>query len=243
MKLVDIEQRTDKWLNWRKLGITASEASVIMKSSPYKGPWELYMQRKGKITPPDLSGNRSVQRGIKFEPHIRNRLREKYGALADVCGEWDENPVFRASFDGLDTSNRPHEIKVSGDRVFWELQTKKEDGKTYKMYRWQVVHQCLVSGSKVGFLHIANLVSGARVGKKAAMEAPLITFEITPTEEEFDALKKEGAEFWRRLQNNAPPAPLVESDKKLQQKYASARMHVFWIGVIAAAILLLVLLA
>lgn len=243
MKVVDIEQRTDKWLNWRKQGITASEASVIMKSSPYKGPWQLYMERKGKIVPTDLSKNRSVKRGIKFEPHIRNRLREKYGALADVCGEWDENPIFRASFDGLDTSNRPHEIKVSGDRIFWELQTKKEDSRTYKMYRWQVIHQCLVSESKVGFLHIANPSSDARAGKKAAMEASILTFEISPTEEEFDALKKEGAEFYRRLQSNSPPVPLVESDKKIQQQYLSSRRPIFWIGAIVAAILLLILLA
>jgi len=242
MKLIDIEQRTDKWLHWRKQGLTASEASVIMKSSPYKGPWELYMQRKGKIAPPDLSNNKSVKRGIKFEPYIRNRLREKYGALADVCGEWDEDPTFRASFDGLDVSNHPHEIKVSGDRVFWKLQTQEEDSRTYKMYRWQVVHQCLVSGSKVGFLHIANISGNARVGKKTAMDAPLLTFEITPTEEEFDALKKEGAEFWRCLLNNSPPVPLVESDKKLQQGYSSHKRSIFWIGVIVAAILLLVLL-
>lgn len=58
------------------------------------------------------------------------------------------------------------------------------------MYRWQVIHQCLVSESKVGFLHIANPSSDARARKKAAMERLFSRLKSLPRKKNLTRLKK-----------------------------------------------------
>ena len=36
MRIVNLEQGTKEWLEWRRQGITATESSVILGLSPYK---------------------------------------------------------------------------------------------------------------------------------------------------------------------------------------------------------------
>ena len=41
MTVVDLNQRSDEWLNWRSLGVTATDIPVILGLSPYKTVWQL----------------------------------------------------------------------------------------------------------------------------------------------------------------------------------------------------------
>lgn len=48
MLKVTLQQGSDSWLNWRREGLTATEAGVILNQNPNKSPWRLWMEKKEK---------------------------------------------------------------------------------------------------------------------------------------------------------------------------------------------------
>ena len=71
MKQVNLEQRSKEWRDWRRCGVTASDAAVILPKrvgqSPYKSRWQLWAEKSGVLKEPDLSSNPHVQRGIEMK--------------------------------------------------------------------------------------------------------------------------------------------------------------------------------
>ena len=125
MTVVDLNQRSEEWLKWRAMGITATDIPVILGLSPYKTPWQLWAEKIGRINPPDLSGNPNIQRGVKLEDEARQIAEARYGEiLLPVCGECARWDVLRASFDGIDSNNMPYEFKAPSKSVWDELETK-----------------------------------------------------------------------------------------------------------------------
>ena len=122
MQFVELDQRTDAWFEWRKNGITASESPVIVGLSPYQTPWRLWAEKTGFMERPDLSRNPNVQRGVLLEDAVRERIaQDMCDIIEPACAEWDTDPIFRASFDGLTSSNLPVEIKCPSERVFMDV--------------------------------------------------------------------------------------------------------------------------
>ena len=62
--MIALEQRSPEWHDWRRQGVTASDAAVLLGESPYKSlpTWE---EKLGLLKPQDLSGNPNVQRGVR----------------------------------------------------------------------------------------------------------------------------------------------------------------------------------
>lgn len=71
MLKVTLQQGSDSWLNWRREGLTATEAGVILNQNPNKSPWRLWMEKKGKATPQDLSSVPAVRFGRENEDTAR----------------------------------------------------------------------------------------------------------------------------------------------------------------------------
>jgi putative phage-type endonuclease len=115
-RIVDLEQGTPEWLEWRRGGITASDAPVIMGLDPYgKKPWDLWMEKRG------LSEGKPKNQFILDKGHdFEKRVRAKYELMQDkiipgTCIEMDDCPVLRASLDGLDKETGSLvEIKMVG---------------------------------------------------------------------------------------------------------------------------------
>ncbi len=153
MRIINIAQRTDEWHDWRKQGITGTDAAVLLGLHDKKTPWRIWAEKLGKVPPEDLSGNPNVQRGIALEPIAREAIEQKHDLLLlPVCGEHDEHPILRASFDGIDDNGRPVEIKCPGDNVWVALHKGGEQSLEYRRYIAQVQHQILVSGSDSALL-------------------------------------------------------------------------------------------
>lgn len=151
MQFVELDQRTDAWFEWRKNGITASESPVIVGLSPYQTPWRLWAEKTGFMERPDLSKNPNVQRGVLLEDAVRERIaQDMCDIIEPACAEWDMDPIFRASFDGLTSSNLPVEIKCPSERVFMDVKVNREASETYKLYYVQVQHQILVADAPKG---------------------------------------------------------------------------------------------
>jgi len=154
MNIVHLDQRTQAWLEWRKNGVTASEAAVILGLSPYKTLWRLWAEKCGIAKPEDLSRNPYVRHGIEYEDVARREFERRHpGELAlPLCGESKKHPVMRASFDGIISARRPVEIKCPCRSVFEKVKRERENSEGYKLYLPQVQHQMCVSGATEGYL-------------------------------------------------------------------------------------------
>lgn len=100
----------------------SDESSVILGLSPYKTVWRLWLEKLQKALPPDLSNNPLVRYGKETEEIARSLFEFEFGeVLFPTCAEYDENPVFRASFDGLTSDGSPVEFKCPGSSVLEEV--------------------------------------------------------------------------------------------------------------------------
>lgn len=195
MHIINLDQRTDAWKAWRNQGITATDSTVILGTSPYKTPWRLWAEKVGKILPPDLSKNPNVQRGVALEDEARLLFQNKHlTCVMPACAECDVDPIFRASFDGLTPLNEPVEFKCPGDKVLTEVRTEGLKAKTVQMYSVQVQHQMLVSGSNRGWLVFYDSTT-----------KELIEFEIQRDETIIKRLLAEGRKFYESVTKKIEP--------------------------------------
>ena len=150
---IDIAQRSPEWLHWRAQGITASAAAVLMGISPYQTPWRLWAEITGIARPLDLSGNPFVQRGIALEDAARRDFEDRHSAMVmPLCGESDDHPEIRASFDGIDDDGNPVEFKVPAPKTYAEVAALGRESPAYKLYWPQVQAQMYVAGAAKGWL-------------------------------------------------------------------------------------------
>lgn len=153
MKTIDVIQRTPEWQRWRAQGVTASEAAIVLGRSPYKTPWRLWAERTGLARAADLSANPHVQRGNGLEDAARRAFEERHDTLLlPLCGESDEHPVLRASFDGIADDGSPVELKIPAERTFAEVAAKTTQAPAFQLYWPQVQHQLCVAGAERGWL-------------------------------------------------------------------------------------------
>jgi len=102
---------------------------------------------------PDLSANPHVQRGVAREDWARKAFEERHGTmLLPLCGESDEHPVLRASFDGIADDGSPVELKVPAERTFAEVAAKKTSAPAFQLYWPQIQHQLFVANAERGWL-------------------------------------------------------------------------------------------
>src|SRR5260364_319825 len=71
MKIIDIAQRSNAWHVWRRRGVTASDAAVLLGRSPYKTLWRLWAEKTGIAVEEDVSRNPFVQYGLCNEDSAR----------------------------------------------------------------------------------------------------------------------------------------------------------------------------
>lgn len=194
MNIIDLQQDSKEWLEWREKGVTASDIPIILGLSPYKTIWQLWAEKTGVINVPDLSGNPNVRKGIKLEDEARQYAENRYKTvLLPVCAESIEFPFLRASFDGVDEDDIPHEFKVPSDKVWDEIQANRTHSSTYKMYEAQVLAQCVVANVSTGklvFFKQDNQPLDFTVSLSQAMRLEIID---------------KAMEFWEMVKTNTPP--------------------------------------
>ena len=154
MKVIDLIQRSPEWHEWRKSGVTASEAPILI-GSPYKTPWRLWAEKRGLVLEADLSGNPHVQRGVREEPIARRRYEARHGELLlPVSAQSSEVPILRASFDGLTNDGRPVEIKAPAQKGFVDALKMGTQSGLYLRYYAQVQTQIYVAEADGGVLSL-----------------------------------------------------------------------------------------
>lgn len=192
MRYVDLEQRTPEWKRWRMNGITATEVAAVMNRNPYPSqtPWRLWCEKVGKALPPDLDNLPQVRYGQEHEADAR-RLFELAHAevLFPACAEYEADPLFRCSFDGLTSAGEPVEFKCPSRTTLEEVRDKGTESRAVGFYRLQVQFQLLVSEARRGMLVFYD-----EYGSNGA--PGLIEFLILRDDELIGEMLRAGRTFW-----------------------------------------------
>lgn len=113
---LDFDQSTEEWLSWRRGGIGASDAPVVMGLSPWLKDGELLLLKTGQQS--ERPANDAMQRGKRLEPVARLAYVNHTGIdVAPVCVQSCAHSWMRASLDGLSADGRHVvEIKCPGEK-------------------------------------------------------------------------------------------------------------------------------
>lgn len=154
MKVLNLPQRSPEWHKWRRGGVSASAAAVILGQSPYKTLWRLWAEKTGRAVEEDLSTNPNVLRGFKLEDRARQRCEQVLGEdfLLPVCAASEKNPLVLASFDGLTEANIPTELKCPCEKNYDSVVSEGESSDSFKLYYPQVQQQIYVADAPYGWL-------------------------------------------------------------------------------------------
>ena len=138
-----MEQNSDTWYQWRREGIGASDAPVIMGKSKYQTREDLFLEKTGQAEPKPVNSF-ITELGHRFEP----RARAYVNLMLDMeyqpqVVEMEAYKWLRASLDGWDDPD-VLEIKYVG----LEKITKARDEDEIPEDHWiQVQHQMMVTGA------------------------------------------------------------------------------------------------
>lgn len=141
MKKLNIEQGSTEWLALRRTKIGASDCPVIMQVSPWKTPYQLWLDKMGLT---ETEQNEAMRRGLDLEPIARQKFIEEIGyGVSPIVALHDSISYMLSSFDGISEDGKiAVEIKCPG----YEDHTMAMDGIIPEKYVPQLQHQMEVAG-------------------------------------------------------------------------------------------------
>lgn len=155
MKIIDLEQGTQEWLDWRKGGIGGSDAPAVMGVSPWDSPLSLWQRRMGLV--PEKVMSQAMARGHELEPIARQLLEAETGLVfAPMCGEHKKFAFLKASFDGVSlcrtalaeikAPNLKDHGRAIGDDPFGPLDDNEPDEAATDEEQLSYEHELVASG-------------------------------------------------------------------------------------------------
>ena len=148
MKIIKLEQNTQRWLDFRKDKIGASDAPIILGQSPFKTISKLYLEKIGESTNEQTP---AMQRGHDLEGAARKKFQEAMNAeswtgsmwLEPLVAQSSQYPWMIASLDGVDLKSETMvEIKCPGPNDH----ATAVRGDIPSKYYAQLQHQLAVTG-------------------------------------------------------------------------------------------------
>ncbi|MBR0148672.1 MAG: YqaJ viral recombinase family protein [Lachnospiraceae bacterium] len=145
-----------EWLNYRKQGITGTDAGAIAGLNPYSSAFQVYQDKITDMV--DETDNEAMRQGRDMEEYVASRFEEATGKKvrrANAIYQNEEYPFMLADFDRL----------IVGEKAGLECKTvspyladKWSDGDIPLHYQMQVQHYLAVSGFECWY--IAALIFG-----------------------------------------------------------------------------------
>lgn len=150
MKIIDLEQGTQEWLDFRENRFSASVTPCLFGVGNSSAVAEAFIRYGGGTRKKTKSEN--FERGHKEEKETRDFINAKQGRNFQplVC-IYDEDERFIASLDGYD-NEEVLEVKSSPA----QLQKYRETKIVPLQYMYQVQHQLMVTKAKRCLLAIVN---------------------------------------------------------------------------------------
>lgn len=186
-QILDIEQGTQEWFEFRKKHVTATDASVIMRASHWKTPLQLYHEKLSDDPP--MTPNERMQRGIDLEPIARELFNIQTGLMMQpkvLVRDWQ-----MASLDGIDPfGQKILEIKCPGDKDH----AIAVSGKIPDHYYPQIQHQMYVSDVSVAYYFSFDGLDG-------------VIIDVKRDDKYIEKMIEEERKFYECLINKTPPEP------------------------------------
>jgi putative phage-type endonuclease len=125
-KIKEKKAANETWTAERRKGIGGSDLAPLMGISPYRTAYSLWLEKTGRVTPPDISGLPHVQRGITNEPIARALFEQQTGKNFKPkswvvpnspwrCNDDGYNHDFEAIFECKVQSRAKHEATQRGE--------------------------------------------------------------------------------------------------------------------------------
>jgi hypothetical protein len=159
------------------------------------------MEKAGKLSPEDISGNKAVQAGTFLESGIANWAAHRWSMdLAKVNDYYtvDDCPGMGASFDYITKNGAPVEIKWSARGYGWQY-NGEEINEAPENYLLQVQHQLACTSSDHAWL-VALIDDEPR------------RMKIPRNDNIIDAIKHEIKLFWKSIDEGKEPEPDYKTD-------------------------------
>jgi putative phage-type endonuclease len=197
LKVIEIEQGTSEWKEWRSglydfdyPAVTATTASAIGGRNKYTSARKVFEEYLGIRAPQE--SNFAMDRGTELEPFARAAACEALGDYFEsVCIESSLHPWIRASLDGINAfSTEALEIKCPVSSNMAEaLKTGQSLEEVQPGYYDQLMWQFAASDLKLQLIHFC-------IYDEVANACDI--FPITPDHERIEILKRCAIE-WRKM--------------------------------------------
>lgn len=192
--MVNYHKDKEAWLEERKKGIGASEASSILGLNPFCTPFKLWANKTGLLTE-QVQESEAMEWGQALETPIALKWAEKNGVTVRQCGDLikhDKSPLFATpDFEVVETDNLL-ECKLTNDYKGYA------DDSTPDYVQIQVAVQLLCTGRDAA--HIAALLKGTK----------LLTRYFVSDLELQGLIVEKALEFWKLVETRTPPALQAE---------------------------------
>lgn len=193
MKIIELDQRSTSWLEWRNSGIGASEISIIMGSNPYSTPFVLWQKKCGYVLGDPV--NPAMQHGIDHEDIALKWVNENKGlSLEPLCAQDDLKPHFKASLDGWDSS-RKVVCEIKCPMSFKTLDMAKNTGYIHPYWIDQVQWQIMITDAKDAYIALWDF-----------RDRSCLFLEVHRDEKRIALMREKADEFWKGVKIGIPPA-------------------------------------
>jgi len=196
-----LEQGSQKWLNYRRSKIMATDSSVIIGTNPYQNVLHLWEEKLLIRDPQPV--NDAMKRGSLLEEEARALASTVIGIDFEPCVyESDKNPWQAASLDGLSKCGRfVLEIKCPKEKTHLEA----IQGSIKDYYITQMQHQscCVPLCEKIFYFSY----------RPEYEQNPSKVIEIAPDLEFNETLTEKEHEFYIKLCTLCPPVQVFKPRK------------------------------
>ncbi len=184
-----LHQNTPEWHRWRRQGIGASDAPVIMGETAFKTPRTLWSIKTGSMQ--EGPATPAARRGRELERFARRAYERQTGIQVEpLCLVHQEFAWMRASLDGLSFDGSTLlEIKCP---LSLRDRASAEQGRIPSQYHAQLQHQLEVSGAERAHYWSFHGTDG-------------VLMELRPDREYAKRLVEAEAAFWQLVKENRWP--------------------------------------
>jgi putative phage-type endonuclease len=200
--ILRLAQGTPEWLEHRRKYRNASETPAVVGVSPWVTPYALWLERTGRAQRPVTP---AMRRGRELEAAARGAYERLTGLVMEplvlVDGEYS------ASLDGITLEgDLIVEIKCPMQGRGSPLWQAVQEKQLPEFVFYQVQHQLMVTGARIGHLYVFDGSEGLLV-------------EVKPEERGWNRIRSDWDVFMSFIAEDQPP-PLCDHDTRKREDEA-----------------------
>lgn len=199
----------EEWLKHRtKIG--GSDAACILGMNPWKSNIELWLEKTGQASAPDISDKEVVKYGVAAEPLLRELFALDFPEYeVEYFGDNmilnDDFPFAAASLDGELTekeTGRKGILEIKTTNILQSMQKEKWNHRIPDNYYIQLLHYFMVTEFDFAVLK-AQLKS--EFNGEIYLQTKHYKIERTEVEEDIKFLESSERKFWKQVQDRKRP--------------------------------------